>query len=37
MNYKQLIDSQRYQIEAYLKANFTITQIGLELGVELVH
>lgn len=33
MNYQQLIDSQRYQIEAYLKANFTITQIAIELGV----
>lgn len=33
MNYQQLIDSQRYQIEAYLKANFTITQIAMELGV----
>lgn len=33
MNYQQLIDSQRYQIEAYLKANYTITQIAVELGV----
>ena len=33
MNYKQLIDSQRYQIEAYLKANYSITQIAKELGV----
>ena len=33
MNYQQLIDSQRYQIEAYLKANYTITQIAKELGV----
>jgi len=33
MNYRQLIDAQRYQIEAYLKANFTITQIAKELGV----
>jgi len=33
MNYQQLIDSQRYQIEAYLKANFTLTQIAIELGV----
>ena len=33
MNYYQLIDSQRYQIEAYLKANFTITEIAIELGV----
>tara|TARA_B110000305_G_C19448219_1_gene646112 strand:+ start:653 stop:1630 length:978 start_codon:yes stop_codon:yes gene_type:complete len=33
MNYQQLIDSQRYQIEAYLKANFTITRIAIELGV----
>lgn len=33
MNYQQLIDSQRYQIEAYLKAKCTITQIAVELGV----
>ncbi len=33
MNYKQLIESQRYQIEAYLKANHSITQIDKELGV----
>ena len=33
MNYQQLIDSQRYQIEAYLKAKYTITQIAQELGV----
>ena len=33
MNYKQLIDSQRYQIEAYLKAKCTITQIANNLGV----
>ena len=33
MNYQQLIDSQRYQIEAYLKANFTIIRIAIELGV----
>lgn len=33
MNYQQLIDSQRYQIEAYLKAKCTITQIAIELGV----
>lgn len=33
MNYQQLIDSQRYQIEAYLKAKYTITQIAKELGV----
>ena len=33
MNYQQLIDSQRYQIEADLKANFTLTQIAIELGV----
>lgn len=33
MNYQQLIDSQRYQIEAYLKANYTITQIAIELSV----
>jgi len=33
MNYEQLIDSQRYQIEAYLKVNYTITQIAKELGV----
>lgn len=33
MNYQQLIDSQRYQIEAYLKANYTLTQIAKELGV----
>lgn len=34
MNYTQLIDSQRYQIESYLKANYTITQIAKELGVD---
>jgi IS30 family transposase len=34
MNYKQLIDSQRYQIDAYLKAHYTITQIAKELGVD---
>jgi len=33
MNYQQLIDSQRYQIEAYLKAKYTLTQIAQELGV----
>jgi len=33
MNYRQLIDTQRYQIEAYLKAKYTITQIAKELGV----
>ncbi len=33
MNYQQLIDSQRYQIEAYLKAKYSITQIAKELGV----
>jgi len=33
MNYQQLIDSQRYQIEAYLKAKYTIVQIAKELGV----
>ncbi len=33
MNYQQLTDSQRYQIEAYLKANFTLTLIAEELGV----
>ncbi len=33
MNYTQLIDSQRYQIEAYLKAKYSITQIAFELGV----
>jgi len=33
MNYQQLIDSQRYQIESYLKAKYTITQIASELGV----
>lgn len=33
MNYQQLIDSQRYQIEAYRKAKYTITQISKELGV----
>ena len=33
MNYTQLIDSQRYQIEAYLKAKYSITQIAKELGV----
>jgi len=34
MNYKQLTDSQRYKIEAYLKAKCTITQIASELGVD---
>jgi IS30 family transposase len=33
MNYTQLINSQRYQIEAYLKAKYSITQIAMELGV----
>lgn len=33
MNYQQLIDSQRYQIEAYRKAKYTVTQIAKELGV----
>lgn len=33
MNYKQLTDSQRYQIESYLKANYSITRIAKELGV----
>lgn len=33
MNYTQLIDSQRYQIEAYLKAKYSITQIARELSV----
>ena len=31
--YKQLIDSQRYQIESYLKAGFSQTQIAFELEV----
>jgi len=34
MKYKQLMDSQRYQIDAYLKAHYTITQIAKELGVD---
>ena len=33
MNYSQLIDSQRYQIESYLKANYSLTKIASELGV----
>ena len=33
MNYQQLIDSQRYQIEAYLRVKYSITQIAEELGV----
>ncbi len=33
MNYQQLIDSQRYQIKAYQRAKYTITQIAKELGV----
>lgn len=33
MKYQQIIDSQRYQIEAYLKAKYTVTQIAKELGV----
>ena len=31
MNYQQLTDSQRYQIESYLKADYCITQIAKEL------
>lgn len=34
MNYKQLIDSQRYQIESYLKAGFSQTKIARILGVD---
>jgi len=34
MNYKQLTDSQRYKIEAYLKEKCTITQIASKLGVD---
>ncbi len=34
MNYNQLIDSQRYQIESYLKAGFSQTRIAKELGVD---
>ena len=34
MNYQQLIDSQRYQIESYLKAGFSQTKIAQELGVD---
>ncbi len=33
MNYTQLINSQRYQIESYLKANYSLTKIANELGV----
>lgn len=33
MNYKQLTDPQRYQIESYLKANCNITQIAKQLDV----
>ena len=33
MNYNQLTDPQRYQIESYLKANFSQTRIAQELGV----
>ncbi len=33
MNYKQLTDPQRYQIESYLKADYTQTQIACEPGV----
>lgn len=33
MNYQLLIDSQRYQIESYLKAGFSLTKISKELGV----
>lgn len=34
MNYQQLIDSQRYQIESYLKANYSYTEIAKELCVD---
>jgi len=33
MNYKQLIDSQRYQIESYLKAGYSQNKIAKALGV----
>ena len=33
MNYSQLTGSQRYQIESYLKADYTITEIAKALGV----
>ena len=33
MNYQQLIDSQRYQIESYLQAGFSQTKIAEALGV----
>lgn len=34
MNYQQLIDSQRYQIESYLQAGFNQTKIAEALGVD---
>ena len=34
MNYEQLIDSQRHQIESYLKAGFSKTKIARILGVD---
>lgn len=33
MNYKQLTDSQRYQIESYLKAGYSQTKIAETIGV----
>lgn len=33
MNYKQLIDSQRYQIESYLKAGYSQAKIAKTIGV----
>lgn len=33
MNYKQLVDSQRYQIESYLKAGYSQSKIAQTIGV----
>lgn len=33
MNYKQLIDSLRYQIESYFKAGYSHTKIAKTIGV----
>ncbi|WP_405130420.1 MULTISPECIES: helix-turn-helix domain-containing protein [Shewanella] len=33
MNYKQLIEGQRYQIEAYLREGFSYREIGKRLKV----
>lgn len=33
MNYQQLTDAQRYQIETYLKVKYSLTRIAKEIGV----